>query len=269
MLAWLRARPIDTLLRDAVDSAVKYVLDGARTWRFDLNDPSVDSDERSSVGTKLQYHVIEGLGLKKEPPLDTTIADRPVEIKGTVRKTWMIPREGQCEITLMIRIDTRRHEFEARLMRAHRAWLTGKKGNRDLKRSPRVDAVHRYSLVVAPPTPLPPEPLRMLDDEQVARVFGPGGLKGRLVELFASLPETVIPRGSIAVVGAGLHDPLRRAREAKVPLREKYGLVALVGTWPAERELARRMGFDISGEAWVAVYPETFHAHELDIPVPD
>src|SRR4051794_19340652 len=66
--AWLTERPIDVLLRTAVDDAVRYVLDGSRTWRFDLTSDKVDSDERSSVGTKLQYHVIERLELLKEPP---------------------------------------------------------------------------------------------------------------------------------------------------------------------------------------------------------
>lgn len=264
---WLSGRPITELLRTAADDAVKYVLDGARTWRFDLMDAAVDSDERSSVGTKLQYHVISQLGLKKEPPLDTTIVGVAVEIKGTTRTTWMIPREGQCAVTLLIRIDARRHEFDARLMRTHRAWLTGGKGNQDLKRSPRAEAVRRYALVLVPTTPLPPEPLRRLTRQQLDLVFGVGGLRRRLVALFEALPEVVIPRGSIAVVGAGLLDPMKRAREAKVDLRA-HGLIVLVGTWPHERALASEMGFDISGEAWVAIPRETFETYELEIPIP-
>lgn len=263
---WLRNKPISELLQLAVDDAVKYVLDGARTWRFDLLDPRVDSDERSSVGTKLQYHVIDRLGLKKEPPLDTKILDVAVEIKGTTRNTWMIPREGQCEVTLLIRIDAKSHTFEAKLMRTHRAWLTGGKGNRDLKRSPVAEAVKRYALSVVPPTSLPPEPLRLLSAEQLELVFGGGGLRKRLIALFYALPETVIPRSTIEVVGAGLNDPMKRAREAKVELREHYGLVVLVGTWTEERNAARTLGFDLSGEAWVAVRVESFAMHGLDVP---
>ncbi len=262
---WLRDRPVAEILRSAVDDAVKYVLDGARTWRFDLMDPAVDSDERSAVGTKLQYHVIDELGLTKAPPLDTHIAGVAVEIKGTTRRTWMIPREGQCEITLMIRIDAIDNSFEAWLMRTHRGWLTGGKGNRDLKRSPIAEAFQRYALVVVPPTPLPPEPLRRLDRGELDVVFGPHGLRRRLVALFSALPEVVIPRGSIAVVGAGLKDPMKRAREAKAELR-RHGLIVLVGTWTEERLLAAEMGFDISDEAWVAVRLETFAAHGLDVP---
>lgn len=264
---WLRALPITDLLSAAVDDAVKYVLDGPRTWRFDLADPAVDSDERASVGTKLQYHVIGRLGLAKEPPLDTSILDVPVEIKGTVGRTWMIPREGQCEVTLLFRINARRHTFEVWLMRTHRAWLTGGNGNRDLKRSPTAEALRRYALIVVPETSLPPEPLRQLLPEHLDVVFGPAGLRRRLVALFEALPEVVIPRGSIAVVGAGLGDPMKRAREAKADLRER-GLIILVGTWPHERKLAAELGFDISGEAWVAVREESFGFHGLNVPLP-
>ncbi|WP_181282189.1 NaeI family type II restriction endonuclease [Arthrobacter woluwensis] len=256
------------MLSEAVDDSVKYVLDGARTWRFDLLDPRVDSDERSSVGTKLQYHVIDQLGLKKEPPLDTKILDVAVEIKGTTRKTWMIPREGQCEVTLLIRIDPKAHAFEAHLMRTHRAWLTGKKGNRDLKRTPRAEAVRRYSLPVVALTSLPPEPLRALSAEQLQLVFGRGGLRKRLVALFRALPETVIPRDTIAVVGAGLDDPMKRAREAKVELREKHGLIVLVGKWIEERLAAERIGFDIGEDAWIAVNIESFGANDVEVPSP-
>ncbi|WP_166659007.1 NaeI family type II restriction endonuclease [Labedaea rhizosphaerae] len=253
VLTWLTLRPITSLLRTAVDDAVRYVLDGARTWRFDLMSEEVDKDERSSVGTKLQYHVIQSLELVKEPPLDTMIMGIPVEIKGTVRATWMIPREGQCEITLMIQIDARRHRFRALLMRAHRAWLSGNQGNRDLKRSPYADAVRQYALEVAPWTDLPPEPLRSLTHDQLRVVFGSDSLLKRLIALFGYLPEQVIPRESITTVGAGLREPLRRAREAKPYLLDQHGLVVLVGTWRGEFNVAAKLGHDLSNEAWVAI----------------
>jgi len=265
---WLTDRPIAQLLRTATDDAVKYVLDGARTWRFDLTDPKVDSDERASVGVKLQYHVIQKLGLSKVPPLDTSVLGVAVEIKGTVRNTWMIPREGQCEVTLLIRIDAAENRFAAWLMRPHRAWLTGKKGNRDLKRSPRVEAERRYALEVVPWTDLPPEPLRLLNHEQLKVVFRENvGLCRRLVALFESLPMVVIPRESILVVGAGLADPLRRARQAKSELRSK-DLILLVGTWRHDRQAAEEIGFELAGGAWVAVPLARFQALGVTVPPP-
>ncbi|WP_326945746.1 hypothetical protein OG439_40400 [Amycolatopsis sp. NBC_01307] len=251
---WLRFQPIDRLLRDAVDDAIRYVLDGPRTFRFDLMSAEVDRDERSSVGTKLQYHVIQRLELLKEPPLDTKISDIPVEIKGTVRGTWMIPSEGQCEITLMIQINAAKHSFRALLMRTHRAWLTGGKGNRDLKRSPRAPAVTAYALEVVPWTDLPPEPLRKLTDAQLRVVFSrTAGLEKRMAALFGYLPEIVIPRATIDTVGATLRDPARRARAAKSAVLEEHDLVVLVGTWSPDRAAAAKFEHDITDEGWVAI----------------
>lgn len=265
---WLMDRPLADLLRYAADSAVKYVLDGARTWRFDLLDPAVDSDERATVGTKLQYHIIQQLGLTKAPPLDTTIAGIAVEIKGTVRTTWMIPREGQCQVTMLVRIHAKGQRFAVWLMRTHRVWLTSGDGNGDKKRSPLARDFSDFAIPLVPWTALPPEPLRDLSRAELDVVFGNGGLRSRLVALFSFLPEVVIPRGSIAVVGAGLHDPMKRAREAKVELRELHGLVVLVGTWTEEREAAERIGFDISEESWVSIPLAKFAALGIPVPAP-
>lgn len=260
---WLRHQDLEKVFTTAVDDAINYVLEGQRTRRFSLSDPKVDSDERASVGTKLQYRLIDGLGLEKVPPLDTMIAGVAVEIKGTVRDTWMIPREGQCEVTVLVKIDAVRHVFEAKIMRTHRAWLTGGDGNRDKKRSPKKAAVDRYALQLLPTTPLPKQPLRSLTEGQLDIVLGPGGMRKRIVQLFTFLPDTVIPRGTITIVGAELHDPLKRAREAKPELL-RAGLLVLVGAWIPDRELARLVGFDLGDDAWVAVTKETLEPWETE-----
>ena len=267
--AWLVAQPVADLLQTAVDDAVQYVLDGARTWRFNLLDPKVDSDERSSVGTKLQYHVIDQLGLKKVPPLDTEIAGVAVEIKGTVRNEtapWMIPKEGQCQVTMLIQIDPHKHRFAVWLMRTHRAWLNGGKGNQDQKRSPLVDPFRAYSLPLVPWTELPSQPLNLLDFAQLEVVFGTLGLKKRAVALFTYLPNVVIPRSSLVTVGAGLRDPMKRLREAKEPLRADRDLIVLVGKWVDERESALAFGHVIGPEDWVAVPRKLFTETGTKVP---
>jgi len=250
---WLRARPLGELLARAVDDAVKYVLDGAKSGRFDLDSPDVDRDERASVGTKLQYRVIDALGLVKERPLDTVIERIPVDIKGTVRTSWTIPKEAQCEICLLIRVDPKRDRFAAWLMRTHRRWLNIGV-NQDSKRTIIAEARDRYRLPLVDWTPLPPEPLKRLTPAQVDIVFAPRvGQSRRLSALFEFLPDTVIPRSSIETVCAGNKDALRRAREIKPYVLTRHGLEILVGTWPHERERALELGFDLSGEAWVAL----------------
>ncbi|WP_285029782.1 NaeI family type II restriction endonuclease [Mycolicibacterium sp. lyk4-40-TYG-92] len=255
--SWLMRHNLRTLLTGAVDDAVQYVLDGARTGRFDLNSPDVDSDERRTVGTKLQYRVLSALSLVKERPLDTTIEGVPVDIKGTVRSNWTIPREAQCEICLLIQVDAANDRHRAFLMRTHRRWL-GEGNNQDGKKGILVQARRAYALPVLDWTPLPKNPLKLLTEQQVAVVFDPHvGIKRRVAAMFGFLPEVIIPRASIETVGANAKDPVRRARQAKPGVFEEHGLVVLVGTWVEQRQLAARYGFDIRGDAWVAIRPET------------
>lgn len=266
---WLVAQPLAEVLTESVDAAIQYVLDGPRTWRFDLSDAKVDSDERSSVGTKLQYHVIEKLSLTKSPPLDTVIAGVPVEIKASVRNEtapWMIPREGQCQVTILIRVDLQTNTFAAWLMRTHRAWLNGGKGNQDLKRSPLVTPFRKFALPLIGWTALPPQPLKLLTPDQIKVVFGNMGLKRRAAALFSYLPETVIPRASLVTVGAGHHDPMKRFREAKALLRSDHDLIPLVGKWVDERRAALIFGHSLGTQDWVAVHKDRFAEHGIDIP---
>lgn len=251
---WLMSKPIDRLFTTAVDEAVQYVLDGARTWRYDLDSPDVDSDERASVGTKLQYRILSVLKLNKEPPLDTKIKGIPVELKGTVRSNWMIPREGQCEVCLLIQVDASGERHRSFLMRAHRAWLNA--GNQDRKRTIRADAITRHALPLLPWTSLPPNPLKRLTAAQHEVVFRlQDAQETRLTALFGFLPDTVIPRASILTVCANRRDPMRRAREIKQRVAAEHGLRVLCGTWKLDRQEAAVRGYDISNEAWIALSP--------------
>ncbi|MFE7629853.1 NaeI family type II restriction endonuclease [Kocuria sp. NPDC057446] len=255
---WLQHRDLASLLTVAVDDAVKYVLDGSRTGRFDLNSDEVDSDERSAVGTNLQYRIINVLGLLKERPLDTVIDGTPVELKATVRNNWMIPTEGQCEVCLLSEVDTKNMRHRALLMRTHRAWLN--KPNKDKKRTIWADAIRTYSLAVLDWTPLPPEPLKLLTPEQLAIAFAPRvGQTERLTSLFGFLPDTVFPRSSIETVCSGNKDPMRRARQAKSRVLDRHGFTVLCGAWREDLECAAERGYDISNNAWIALSPETFN----------
>lgn len=253
--AWLLAKPLDRILTKAVDEAVAYVLDGARTWRFDLDSPEVDSDERATVGTKLQYRLLAGLKLVKLPPLDTVIKGIPVEIKGTVRDNWMIPREGQCEICILVQVDSANQQHRAWLMRTHRAWLNDG-GNGDRKRTIRAAAYRAYALPLIAWTPLPLNPLRLLTPAQVATVFDlRRGQEQRLTDMFGILPNTVIPRSAILTVCANRDDPMRRAREIKKIVLARHGLKLLCGKWTADIAEAKKYGYDITGRAWIALTP--------------
>lgn len=248
VLTWFHSHPdLPQLIGDAVEDAIYYVLDGARTHRFDLLDDRVDSDERRSVGTKLQYHVVDNLELPKLRHPDTEIVGIGVEIKGTIGRNWTIPKEGQCGLTLLIRADLQGDRHTAWLMRTHRAWLNDG-ANNDGKRGIGASALGQYAVVLYPWTDLRPNPLKRLTEQQCADVFSDKGQEVRLAHLFDALPGVVIPRAVILTVCAGRHDPMRRARA----VRERVcpgGLALLCGKWSAQRELGRRLGHDLTGAA--------------------
>lgn len=244
----------------AVDAAIKYVLDGARTRRLDLFDSRVDKDERSSVGTKLQYHVLEELNLEKVPPLDTVIENIPVELKSTVRKNWTIPVEGQCQVTVLIRADPENGRVAAWLMRTHRI-LLNEGTNQDKKRTVSMVNFNKYALPLIPWTPLSTEPLKMLTQQDAAIIFGKTGIKPRIAHLLSILPDIVLPRTSIALVGGTASDTMKRARDAKRVVARNHGNLTLVATWLPQRIALVELGFDPIGEAWVSVSPRFLRAH--------
>jgi hypothetical protein len=247
------------LIGDAVEDAIYYVLDGGRTHRFDIRDDRVDSDERRSIGTKLQFHVIENFELPRLRHPDTEVAGVGLEIKGTIADNWAIPKEGQCGVTLLIRLDMERDRHKAWLMRTHRAWLR-EGANHDGKRGVLANALRTYALELYGWEPLRPNPLKMLKPADLAVIFSDAGQQRRLTHLFRTLPEVVIPRAVILTVCANRDDPMRRVRAVR-PLVRPFGLELLCGKWPAQRELAEALGFDLTGAAWVAV-----PAAELDSP---
>lgn len=239
------------LMGDAVEDAIYYVLDGARTHRFDLLDDRVDSDERRSVGTKLQFHVLENFDLPKLHHPDTEVDGIGLEIKGTIGRTWTIPKEGQCGVTLLIKADLHKWSHRAWLMRTHRAWLNDGRNN-DGKRGIRARALSEYAYQLYPETSLRPNPLKLLSAEQLDLVFGTAGQETRLKYLFSYLPDVVIPRAVILTVCAGKLDPIRRARAIRQGM-EASNIALLCGKWHAQSEMAKRFGHDLTGAAWVAV----------------
>ena len=253
---WLLSRPspLHELLATAVMDTLDYVLDGAYTGRFYLLDKRVDSGERALVGTKLEYRVLKQLELQKQPPLDTRVEGVSVDIKNTIRSSWMIPTECQCEICLLVRIDATNDRFSARLMRTHRILLGGR--NKDGKRGTPKASVERYSVPLFHElwAPLPRNPLRNLSDDQIADVFHPKhGQTRRFTALFGYLPRTVISRRALATVGFDNDDPLRRVRQAREHVLKEHNLVLLCGKWPVQREAAATLGHTLGPTDWVAL----------------
>ncbi|MFG2665682.1 NaeI family type II restriction endonuclease [Streptomyces sp. NPDC048387] len=261
VLEWLRAFDVAGLYTRAIANAIDYVLDGARTGRYDLLSPAVHPGERASVGAKLEYEVLRSFSLPKEPPLDTTIAKVPVDIKATVGANWAIPSEAHCQLCICTQVQLKHGRHRSWLVRAHRSWLYRGKGNKDGKRGLAVDAREQWSIPLYDWTPLPVNPLTLLTEEQAARIMAKRpGQEHRFAMMFRYLEGHVIPRSVISTVGAGRLDPLRRARNIRKHLA-KDGLTLLCGKWRDQQDLAAAHKIALGAEDWVALRLEEGHAH--------
>lgn len=268
---WFRRQTnTESLMTLAVVRSIEYVLDGPLTGRFDLDDAEVDSDERATVGTKLQYHLINIYGLEKSKPLDTVVDGIPIDIKNTVRDSWMIPREAQCRICVLLRIDNTRSRFSAYIMRTHKTMLRPGK-NQDSKRSITAAALKAYAVPIFDQEwlPLPRNPLRDLAPEERADVFRFDlGFRRRAVHLFAHKPRVVFPRSVLVTLKPNITDPLRRLREMKSEMLEDHGLVLLNGRYLEERNSAATAGYELELDDWIAIPADEMATPRATPPAP-
>ncbi|MGW6941933.1 NaeI family type II restriction endonuclease [Streptomyces xanthophaeus] len=253
VLAELQNHDLAGGFTEAVTSSIGYVLDGARTWRFDLLAPEVHPGERASVGAKLEYEVQRVFGWKKSKPLDIDLADIPVDLKTTVGDNWAIPTEAHCHLCICTQIRLKDNRHRSWLIRTHRSWLYRGKGNKDGKRGIAVDARKQWGVPLYDWTEIPVNPLSHLTEEQRAGVFEKGtSQQDRLLRMFSYLPERVIGRNVILTVCAGNEDPMRRVRAIRARAAEQ-GLKLMCGTWKAEKAEAKSRGFTLGKTDWIAL----------------
>lgn len=253
VLQWFSNHPVSELYTEAIRNSIDYVLDGGRTGRFDLLSPEVHPGERASVGAKLEYEVLRIFELPKTKPLDTLIAAAPVDIKATVGANWAVPTEAHCQLCICTQIQLKKNRHRSWLVRTHRSWLYRGKGNKDGKRGLAVQARENWSVPLYDWTDLPVNPLRYLTEDQAAQVLAkkPGQVK-RLLMMFRFLEGHIIPRNVILTVGAGNHDPMRRARQVRDDAT-KEGLTILCGDWVESREEAAARGITLRAGEWISL----------------
>ncbi|MFC9299356.1 NaeI family type II restriction endonuclease [Streptomyces sp. NPDC057011] len=259
VLGWLRQHDVAGLYTGAIANAIDYVLDGPRTGRYDLQSRKVHPGEKASVGAKLEYEVLRSFNLPKAAPLDTLIAGVPVDIKATVGSNWAIPSEAHCQVCICTRIHLGQNRHRSWLVRAHTSWLHRGKGNRDGKRGLAVHARDHWSVPLYDWTPLPVNPLTLLTPEQASRVLASRpGQEQRFTLMFQYLEGHIIPRSVISTVGAGRHDPLRRARNVRSRLAQD-GLTLLCGKFPQQRDAAAAHAITLGPEDWIALRTDGEH----------
>ena len=135
------------IVREALD----YVLDPVQTARTTIAE--LDNVEKTFIGLKVEHRLRDYLNVPKRVR-DLYIGDRHVDVKNTVGKTWMIPKEtydeeGAC---LLIRIDEAGNRCWLGLILARPVYLGAP--NRDKKRAITVEG-RRNILWIVDGLPLP------------------------------------------------------------------------------------------------------------------
>jgi Restriction endonuclease NaeI len=122
------AAALPTLIADAVD----FVVDPVRTARTLISD--LDNVEKTFIGLKIEHFLRDFLDFPKGIR-DLRIGDVDVDVKTTVRQTWMIPPETfrNSEPCLLILTATEERFCSMGLILAREEYLN--RPNRDGKRS--------------------------------------------------------------------------------------------------------------------------------------
>lgn len=117
-----------TLVQDAVD----FVVDPVRTARTKISD--LDNVEKTFIGLKIEHFLRDFLGVPKGLR-DLQIGDLDVDVKNTVRSTWMIPPEtfSNEEPCVLVMVATDHNQCSLGVFVARPEYLNA--ANRDGKRS--------------------------------------------------------------------------------------------------------------------------------------
>ncbi|MEZ5299298.1 MAG: NaeI family type II restriction endonuclease [Verrucomicrobiales bacterium] len=219
-------------LRQALDE----VIDGMRTGRWSVDE--LEKTEKTYLGTKVEILFKFDFELPDGETLDARIEGVEVDIKCTVLRNWMIPKEAVGEVCLLVRIDDQRSKFWIGVIRALPAILTVGE-NRDKKVSISAEGKKAIRWLVEA-ADLPTNLLSELPPELLGEIMGLKTGQARINELFRRVQGRIIPRVAIETV-ARQKDPMKRVRDARKQL-EAEGILIL-GHEAEDREIARARRF--------------------------
>lgn len=221
-------------LRQALDE----VIDGMRTGRWSVD--SLEKTEKTYIGTKVEILFKFEFELPDGIKLDTRIADAEVDIKCTVLKDWMIPKEAVGELCLLVRIDDQKSRFWIGLIRAAPEVLRSGK-NRDGKTS--LSSVGKKSIQwLIEAGELPQNFLGSIPDDVRTEILSQPSGQTRINALFRLVQDRIIPRVAIETV-AKQKDPMKRVRDARHHLASEG--ILILGHQGNDPDMARQLGLPI------------------------
>lgn len=241
----LLATTFPILVRDAVD----FVIDPVRTARTRIAD--LDNVEKTFVGLKIEHYFRDLLNVPKGLR-DLVIDGTDVDIKNTVRATWMIPPETYRNEDPCVLIATAESEGYCRLglMVARNAYLT--KPNRDKKRG--VSSGGRRNIMwLLDHCDFPPSRWDGLDMSRFRELRKVVGGTNRAAIFFEENLEKVIHRSIVQALLFDQHDYMKRLRGngGARDLLEPKGILLLSGKYDAAT--VKKAGLAVASDEFVSI----------------
>jgi hypothetical protein len=238
-------RELPFIFRQAVDE----LLDAPRTRRLRLSE--LEPNEKAILGIKveaaLRYLLDFPRGL-----LDFQIGPHPVDVKFSIKTSWMIPPEAIGHICILISADEVRSRFSIGLARATEENLN-KGRNRDGKTSFSAAGKVRIDWI-AHDEAYPPNLWESVSPDLAQSIFEPPSGTMRLVRLLEVMEGQPVHRSTIHAV-ARQHDYMKRLRAnqgARDHLHPK-GVVILSGS--QDGPLLRKLGIALGADFIMAWRP--------------
>ncbi len=232
----------------AVRKSFDEVIDGPRTGRYRIE--QLEKTEKTYIGTKVEIVLRTELGLERGQLLDNLIMGHEVDTKFTVGSTWMIPREAQNQLCLLVTGDDNRGSCAMGLLRMVPEVLTNGE-NQDGKKS--VSAFGKSQMTMLAFGPMPRNFMLGLSDSARSAIMSAPSGRQAIWALFRNATGQLIPRAVIEQV-AQQKDSAKRAREAKAVLAAE-GIKVLCATYMEDRVEFLRYGFtQFNDDDWLSVH---------------
>jgi hypothetical protein len=196
-------RNLPVLIRQAIDE----VIDAPRTGRVHARE--LEKTESTYIGTKVEILVRNFFHLPKGI-LDLRIDGFDVDVKNTLRDTWMIPREAVGKPCILVASDEERHTCYFGILVAHLANLT-QGVNQDQKRAVAAQGFSNIHWILAD-EPYPPSFWSRIGEAKTHTIMRGSTGNERVEALFREVQGIPLHRDIIQAV-AQQKDYMKRLRK--------------------------------------------------------
>lgn len=229
---WLSDAKRKDCAAQAIRQAIDWVIDGARTRRFSID--QLQTSEKTYIGNRIEHELLHQWGLAKEGTLDCIIEGIAVDIKFSLKTSWMIPPEAINQLCVIVSADDKTSLYKYGLLRARPEFLGQGEGNRDSKLG--ITALGRNQIHwIANNEKFPKNFLLHLSPEKRDKILSHLNAQDRVTELFrVVLGEPISP--TVIDTLAVQRDSSKRVRRnggARDPL-VKEGIV-IYGKYDAKK----------------------------------